>query len=141
MSGRVTLVNTDRQVQLQPGDHNRLLPADVCLLGMAEVSQPVVSVVPEYEGKEKYKKSDNVAFYRRQIQGPNMQHRVLLDSMVLTEKGARFELLEPGTQTTLLLSVSPCKNDTVRILIDEPQTIKARYRVPDVITGEPQCEQ
>uniref|UniRef100_A0A8C4GXW7 Glucosidase, alpha; neutral C n=1 Tax=Dicentrarchus labrax TaxID=13489 RepID=A0A8C4GXW7_DICLA len=38
--------------------------------------------------------------------------------------------------TSLLLSVSPCKNDTVRILIDELQPIKARYRVPDVITGE-----
>ncbi|XP_037603401.1 neutral alpha-glucosidase C isoform X1 [Sebastes umbrosus] len=109
---------------------------------MEEVSQPVVvSVVPDDEGNEKFKKSEHVAFYRRQIQGPNLQHRALLDTMVLTEKGARFELLEPGTQTTLLLSVSPCKNDTVRILIDELQPIKARYRVPDVITGEPQCEQ
>ncbi|KAM8916128.1 neutral alpha-glucosidase C isoform 4-T8 [Spinachia spinachia] len=59
--------------------------------------------------------------------------------MVLTEKGARFELLEPDTQTTLLLCVSPCKNDTVRILIDELQPIKARYRVQDVLTGEAQC--
>ncbi|XP_074516018.1 neutral alpha-glucosidase C isoform X1 [Sebastes fasciatus] len=109
---------------------------------MEEVSQPVVvSVVPDDEGNEKFKKSENVAFYKRQIQGPNLQHRALLDTMVLTEKGARFELLEPDTQTTLLLSVSPCKNDTVRILIDELQPIKARYRVPDVITGEPQCEQ
>uniref|UniRef100_A0A7N6BUU4 Glucosidase, alpha n=1 Tax=Anabas testudineus TaxID=64144 RepID=A0A7N6BUU4_ANATE len=44
------------------------------------------------------------------------------------------------SQTRLLLSLSPCKNDTVRILIDELQPIKARYRVPDVLTGEPQCE-
>uniref|UniRef100_A0AAQ4QLD1 Glucosidase alpha, neutral C n=1 Tax=Gasterosteus aculeatus aculeatus TaxID=481459 RepID=A0AAQ4QLD1_GASAC len=110
---------------------------------MAEVSQPVVnvSVIPEYEGKEEFKKSENVAFYRRQIQGPNLHHRVLLDTMVLTEKGARFELLEPDTQAALLLCVSPCKNDTVRILIDELQPIKARYRVPDVLTGEPQCAQ
>ncbi|KAI9537763.1 hypothetical protein NQZ68_022425 [Dissostichus eleginoides] len=108
---------------------------------MAEVSQPVVSVIPDDEGKEKFKKSGDVAFYRRQMEGPNLQHRALLDTLVLTERGARFELLEPDTQTRLLLSVSPCRNDTVRILIDEMEPIKARYRVPDVITGELQCEQ
>lgn len=32
------------------------------------------------------------------MQGPNLQYRALLDTMVLTEKGARFELLEPDTQ-------------------------------------------
>ncbi|KAM9341648.1 LOW QUALITY PROTEIN: neutral alpha-glucosidase C [Symphorus nematophorus] len=108
---------------------------------MAAVSQAVVSVVPDDECKDKFKKSNHVAFYRRQIQGPNLQHRALLDTMVLTEKGACFELLEPDAQTSLLLSVAPCKNDTVRILIDELQPIKARYRVPDVISGEAQCEQ
>uniref|UniRef100_A0A671XA15 Glucosidase alpha, neutral C n=1 Tax=Sparus aurata TaxID=8175 RepID=A0A671XA15_SPAAU len=60
--------------------------------------------------------------------------------MVLTERGARFELLQPDSQKSLLLSVSPCKNNTVRILIDELQPIKARYRVPDVLVGEPQGE-
>uniref|UniRef100_A0A3B4BC36 Uncharacterized protein n=1 Tax=Periophthalmus magnuspinnatus TaxID=409849 RepID=A0A3B4BC36_9GOBI len=34
----------------------------------------------------------------------------------------------------------PCKNDTIRILIDELVPIKARYRVKDVITAEPQSE-
>ncbi|XP_059209998.1 neutral alpha-glucosidase C [Centropristis striata] len=108
---------------------------------MAEESQTVVSVIPDDEGKGKFKKSGDVAFYRRQIQSPNLQHRALLDTMVLTEKGARFELLEPDIQTKLLLSVSPCKNDTVRIFIDELQPLKARYRVPDVTTEEQQCEQ
>lgn len=108
---------------------------------MAEVSQPIVSVVPDDEGGEKFKKSEHVAFYRRQMQGPNLQHQALLDTMVLTEKGARFELLEPVTQTRLLLSVSPCKNENVRILVDELQPIKARYHVPDVMTEEPKCEQ
>ncbi|KAM6968671.1 neutral alpha-glucosidase C [Tautogolabrus adspersus] len=109
---------------------------------MAEVSQTVLtSVVPDDEGQEKFKKSEHVAFYRRQMQGPNLQYKALLDTMVLTEKGARFELLEPDTQTKLLLSVSPFKNDTIRILIDELHPMKSRYRVPDVMTGEPQCEQ
>ncbi|KAM4542719.1 neutral alpha-glucosidase C [Odontesthes bonariensis] len=107
---------------------------------MAEKSQPVVSVIPDDEGKEKFKKSDDVAFYRRQIQAPNLKHRAHLNTLVLTEKGAHFELLEPDTQARLLLSLSPCKNDTVRILIDEAQPIKARYRVQDVLTGEARCE-
>uniref|UniRef100_A0A3Q2QIP7 Glucosidase alpha, neutral C n=1 Tax=Fundulus heteroclitus TaxID=8078 RepID=A0A3Q2QIP7_FUNHE len=36
------------------------------------------------------------------------------------------------SQTRLVLSLSPCKNDVVRIVIDEAQPIKARYRVPDL---------
>ncbi|KAL3968546.1 C-type lectin domain family 4 member E [Sarotherodon galilaeus] len=108
---------------------------------MAEVSQTLASVIPNVEGEGKFKKSSDVAFYRRQIQGPNMQHQALLDTMVLTEKGARFELVEADSQTRLLLSLSPSKHSIVRITIDEFQPIKARYRVPDVLPGEPQCEQ
>ncbi|XP_076733990.1 neutral alpha-glucosidase C-like [Maylandia zebra] len=108
---------------------------------MAEVSQTLASVIPNVEGEGKFKKSGDVAFYRRQIQGANMQHRALLDTMVLTEKGACFELLEGDSQTRLLLSLSPSKPGIVRITIDEFQPIKARYRVPDVLSGEPQCEQ
>lgn len=105
---------------------------------MAEVS--VLSVIPLNEGKEKYKKSEHVAFYRRQMQGPNVNYCTLIDSMVLTEKGVEFELLESGTQTKLLLHVCPCKNNTVRILIDELQPIKPRYRVQDVMIAESQPE-
>ncbi|KAM9708093.1 LOW QUALITY PROTEIN: neutral alpha-glucosidase C [Menidia menidia] len=108
---------------------------------MADKSQSVVSVIPDDEGKEKFKKSDDVGFYRRQIQGPSLKHRALLNTLVLTEKGAHFELLEPDTQTRLHLTLSTSKNDTVRMLIDEAQPIKARYRVQDVLTGEPPCEQ
>ncbi|MEQ2316298.1 hypothetical protein AMECASPLE_031181, partial [Ameca splendens] len=43
--------------------------------------------------------------------------------------------------TRLLLSVSPCKNDIVRIVIDEARPIKARYRVPDVLSEEPRSDQ
>ncbi|CAG5866817.1 unnamed protein product, partial [Menidia menidia] len=43
--------------------------------------------------------------------------------------------------TRLHLTLSASKNDTVRMLIDEAQPIKARYRVQDVLTGEPPCEQ
>lgn len=35
---------------------------------------------------------------RRQIQGPSLQHRALLDTLALSEKGAHLELQEPDTQ-------------------------------------------
>ncbi|XP_056868042.1 neutral alpha-glucosidase C isoform X4 [Takifugu flavidus] len=90
---------------------------------------------------EKFKRSEHVAFYRRSSRGPNMQHRALLDTLVLTESGARLELLEPDTQTLLLLSLSASNNGSVGIVIDELHPIKARYRVPDVIVGAAACEQ
>lgn len=100
----------------------------------------IVSVIPDDEGKEKFKKSEQVAFYRRQVKGPNRLYRTLLESMVLSENGAHFELIETDTQIKLLLFLSPCKNNTVRIVIDELQPIKVRYRVKDVIIAEPQSE-
>ncbi|RVE56910.1 hypothetical protein OJAV_G00210880 [Oryzias javanicus] len=107
---------------------------------MTAKTESVTSVVPNDEGKEKFKKSDDVAFYRRQIQGPKLTHQVLLDTLVLTEGGARFELLQAVTKARLLLSLSAHKSDFVRILVDEVQPIKPRYRVPDVIVGEQRSE-
>ncbi|XP_057716090.1 neutral alpha-glucosidase C isoform X2 [Corythoichthys intestinalis] len=105
-----------------------------------DVKQPIPGGVPGGDGKDKFMKSHQVAFYRRQTQGPKMQYQALLDTLILTEKGARFELLEPNKQSMLYVSVSPCKNNTVRIVIDELKPIKPRYRVPDVLTQEPKCE-
>ncbi|XP_056151789.1 neutral alpha-glucosidase C [Lampris incognitus] len=107
---------------------------------MAGEGQTIVSVVPDDEGAEKFKTCDQVAFYRRRIQTPNLQYKALLDTMVLSETGALFEVSEHDTQVRLLLCVSPCKSGIVRILIDELRPVKARYRVPDVLTGQPQSE-
>ncbi|KAM9777556.1 LOW QUALITY PROTEIN: neutral alpha-glucosidase C [Neosynchiropus ocellatus] len=103
-------------------------------------SPPDLCFVPDEDGKDKFKKSHQVAFYRRQMQGPSCRHRALLDTLVLTEKGARFDLEELTTQSKLLLLLSPCKNGTIRILIDELGPVKARYRVKDVLVDEAQCE-
>lgn len=59
--------------------------------------------------------------------------------MIIKEEGFFISLL--FSQTRLLLSLSPSKHGIVRITIDEFQPIKARYQVPDVLSGEPQCEQ
>ncbi|KAM9787050.1 neutral alpha-glucosidase C isoform X1 [Syngnathus typhle] len=107
---------------------------------MVDVKQPIPGGVPGGDGKDKFMKSHQVAFYRRQTNGPKMQFEALFHTLALNEKGIRFELLEPFVKIKLLVCVSPCKNDTVRIVIDELNPIKARYRVQDVLTREPQRE-
>ncbi|XP_075905651.1 neutral alpha-glucosidase C isoform X2 [Nelusetta ayraudi] len=101
---------------------------------MAETNDPAACVL------QKFRKSEDVAFYRRQVQGPKLQHRALLDSLQLSDKGAHLELLEIETQTALLLSLSASKEDSVRIVVDELRPLKSRYRVPDVVAEEPRCE-
>ncbi|XP_077476297.1 neutral alpha-glucosidase C [Stigmatopora argus] len=107
---------------------------------MMDVKQPIPGGVPGGDGKHKFMKSQDIAFYRRQTKGPKMQYQALLDTLILTEKGARFELLEAKMQNRLHVNVSPCENDTLRLVIDELKPLKPRYRVPDVLTREPKCE-
>ncbi|KAL0969491.1 hypothetical protein UPYG_G00228000 [Umbra pygmaea] len=104
--------------------------------------ETIVSVVPNDEGQQQFKKCDQILFYRRQTLGPNLQYRASLDTLVLSEKGVRVEL-EPETQSQarLLLFVSASRDGTVRVQIDELWPIKTRYRVPDVLTTEPFGEQ
>ncbi|XP_049596672.1 neutral alpha-glucosidase C-like [Syngnathus scovelli] len=107
---------------------------------MVDVKQPIPGGVPGGDGKDKFMKSHQVAFYRRQTNGPKMQFEALFHTLALNEKGVRFELLEPFIKIKLLVCLSPCKNDTVRIVIDELNPIKPRYKVQDVLTREPQSE-
>ncbi|XP_051942534.1 neutral alpha-glucosidase C isoform X1 [Hippocampus zosterae] len=107
---------------------------------MVDVKQPIPGGVPGGDGKHKYKKSGQVAFYRRQMKGPTMQYEALFHTIFLSEKGVHFELLEPHLESKLLVCLSPCKNNIIRIVIDELLPIKSRYRVQDVLTKEPQCE-
>lgn len=51
-----------------------------------------------------------------------------------------FSESDLSSQARLLLSLSAHQSDFVRILIDEVQPIKPRYRVPDVIVGEQRSE-
>ncbi|KAJ3613587.1 hypothetical protein NHX12_019833, partial [Muraenolepis orangiensis] len=100
-----------------------------------------VFVVPDDEEPKRFKTCDQVAFYRRQIQGLKREYEVLLDTMVLTEKRAQFEVQPTKHQDKLTLLLSVIKGGVVRISLDELQPIKPRYRVPDVLIGEPECVQ
>eukprot|EP00064_Thunnus_orientalis_P021245 superscaffoldBa00006329_g21403 len=53
---------------------------------MAEVSQPIVSVVPDDEGGEKFKKSEHVAFYRLRVE------RQTKDSVTLSWSAGRHQV-------------------------------------------------
>uniref|UniRef100_A0AAY5KRM4 Glycoside hydrolase family 31 N-terminal domain-containing protein n=1 Tax=Esox lucius TaxID=8010 RepID=A0AAY5KRM4_ESOLU len=102
---------------------------------MEMAEETIVSLVPDDEGKQKFRKCDQISFYRRQTLGPNLQYRACLDTLVLTERGARVEL-EPDCGVRLILSLS-ASDETVRVQIDELQPIRTRYSVPDVLTKEP----
>uniref|UniRef100_H3CYV5 Glucosidase alpha, neutral C n=1 Tax=Tetraodon nigroviridis TaxID=99883 RepID=H3CYV5_TETNG len=108
---------------------------------MMSTVQTEISAAVKTRTDGKFKRSEDVAFYRRQSQGPNMQHQALLDTLVLAEKGARLELLEPDKKTALLLTLSASEEGSVRIVVDELHPVRARYRVPDVVVEEAPCEQ
>lgn len=98
------------------------------------------TVAPEDEEQDQFKTCDQVAFYRRQTRGPKQEYEVLLDTLGLTEEGALFEILQTKSKDKLRLLLSVGKSGVVRISLDELQPIKPRYRVPDVLTGEPECD-
>ncbi|KAI7804772.1 putative neutral alpha-glucosidase C-like, partial [Triplophysa rosa] len=96
----------------------------------------VSCVVPSDEGKEKFKKNDDILFYRRQRDKALSQYFASLETLVLTDRYAILELCEQGSQDRLCLQIWVSKNGTVRVFIDELLAVKPRYRVPDVLIGE-----
>ncbi|KAI1895212.1 hypothetical protein AGOR_G00103980 [Albula goreensis] len=100
----------------------------------------VESVDPGVDEKTRFKKCDQIAFYRRQKQEHVKQYLPLLDTVEITEEGAQLELQDPVTMVKLLLQVCAIKDGTVRLKIDELKPIRERYKVSDVLTGQPVCE-
>ncbi|XP_073725622.1 neutral alpha-glucosidase C [Misgurnus anguillicaudatus] len=101
------------------------------------VSESFESVVPGDEGKEKFKKNDDILFYRRQKDKGLSQYFASLETLVLTDRCASLELSEHESQDRLCLQIRVTQNGTIRVSIDELQAIKPRYQVSDVLTGEP----
>ncbi|XP_036449335.1 neutral alpha-glucosidase C isoform X1 [Colossoma macropomum] len=99
------------------------------------------SVVPGDEGEDKFKSTHHILFYKRQRAKHGLQYCASLDTLVLTEKGASLEVFEAKSKERLLLQIWPVQNGTVRFTIDELQPIKPRYKVVDVLVGEPRYEQ
>ncbi|XP_048830317.1 neutral alpha-glucosidase C isoform X1 [Brienomyrus brachyistius] len=108
---------------------------------MTEIeTNAVESVIPDGEGDNEFKQCDQISFYRRQKQGNRQQYHILLNTLVLTEKGAVMELLDRNTEAQLVLQVCAIRGGAIRLLVDELKPIRPRYKVPDVLTREPVYE-
>ncbi|KAG9268585.1 neutral alpha-glucosidase C [Astyanax mexicanus] len=105
------------------------------------LAETVESVVPNDEGAAKFKKTQDILFYRRQRAKLGLQYCASLDTLVLTERGANVEVYETHSQERLLLQLCAIKNGTIRVTIDELQPKKTRYKVADVLVKEPVYEQ
>ncbi|MCJ8736878.1 hypothetical protein PDJAM_G00017380 [Pangasius djambal] len=99
------------------------------------------SIVPDDEGKEKFKRAKHILFYKRQKARSASQYCALLDTLVLRERAAAVELCESNSQEHLLLLIHEIPNGTLRFTIDELQPVRARYKPADVLIGEPKYEQ
>ncbi|XP_052001773.1 neutral alpha-glucosidase C isoform X2 [Xyrauchen texanus] len=95
-------------------------------------------VVP---GDDKFKKNDEILFYRRQKDKAVSQYFVLLETLVLTDRGASLELCKQDSQDRLCLQIRATQNGIVRVSIDELQPIKPRYQISDVLIGELKYDQ
>ncbi|XP_076833733.1 neutral alpha-glucosidase C [Brachyhypopomus gauderio] len=94
--------------------------------------------VSDNDGKEKFKTSHDILFYKRQRDKPASRYCASLDTLILTERGASLELYE--LQKGLLLQIRAVQNGTLRLTVDELDPIKARYKVAHVLTGTPKYE-
>ncbi|XP_062863442.1 neutral alpha-glucosidase C isoform X2 [Trichomycterus rosablanca] len=105
-----------------------------------EVTDVIESVVPDDEGKEKFKKADQILFYKRQKAKPASQYCALLDTLVLKEQAASVELYKPHSKENLLVFIRKIKSGAIRVTIDELHPVKERYKVTDVLTRDPEYE-
>ncbi|MBN3312658.1 GANC glucosidase, partial [Atractosteus spatula] len=103
----------------------------------------ITTTIPVDEGKEMFKKCNDIAFYRRQkeLQHGSSHYRALMDTLVLSERGAQLELVHTDTEVPLLLQVCAIQTGIVRVKINELQPIRPRYEVPDVLIHEPVTQQ
>ncbi|KAF7704399.1 neutral alpha-glucosidase C isoform X1 [Silurus meridionalis] len=99
------------------------------------------SVVPDDEGKDKFKRAEHILFYKRQKAKGASQYCALLDTVVLQERAASVELLESSSQEHFLLQIHESSNGTLRFTIDELQPVRERYKAADVLIGETNYEQ
>ncbi|XP_066526135.1 neutral alpha-glucosidase C isoform X2 [Hoplias malabaricus] len=113
--------------------------AEACVAMSVSAEEPQ-SVVPDDEGKGKFKSSKHISFYKRQRSKPELQYCALLDTLVLTERGASLELYEAHSKERLLLQIWAIENGTIRVTVDELQPIKHRFKVANVLVGEPKYE-
>ncbi|XP_039597410.1 neutral alpha-glucosidase C isoform X1 [Polypterus senegalus] len=96
------------------------------------------SSVLEEGGEDKFKTSEDIAFYRRQVQqiSDSSPYQILMNTLTLSETCANVHLHHSATKEDLLLELHCLKNGIVRVKINELQPIKPRYEATDALIGE-----
>ncbi|MBN3289422.1 GANC glucosidase, partial [Polypterus senegalus] len=115
------------------------------VVGYMELPKPVSSQetgesssVLEEGGEDKFKTSEDIAFYRRQVQqiSDSSPYQILMNTLTLSETCANVHLHHSATKEDLLLELHCLKNGIVRVKINELQPIKPRYEATDALIGE-----
>ncbi|XP_061429640.1 LOW QUALITY PROTEIN: neutral alpha-glucosidase AB-like [Lethenteron reissneri] len=112
-------------------------PAHLAILGLA-----LCISLSDAVDRSNFKTCEQSSFCRRQrkMEAEQSPYRALLDTLDVQENGARVQLLNTANKVRLVLEVVGLKDGMVRLLVDELAPLKPRYRVQDVLVGEPASE-
>ncbi|XP_072425435.1 neutral alpha-glucosidase C-like [Chiloscyllium punctatum] len=97
------------------------------------------SALAEVVESNKFKTTEDIAFYRRQkkLLPGNSPYHALLDTLQLSSYKATLQLLNEENKVSLLLEIFALEDHVIRIKVNELKPMKLRYEVPDVIVNEP----
>ncbi|XP_041037951.1 neutral alpha-glucosidase AB-like isoform X1 [Carcharodon carcharias] len=89
--------------------------------------------------RSNFKTCEQSAFCKRQrnVKPENSPYRALLNSLEVTEKAVRLQLINEVNKVPLLLEVYGLQGNMTRIKINELNPLKPRYEVRDVLIHDP----
>uniref|UniRef100_V9KDE4 Neutral alpha-glucosidase AB n=1 Tax=Callorhinchus milii TaxID=7868 RepID=V9KDE4_CALMI len=89
--------------------------------------------------RSNFKTCEQSAFCKRQrnVKPENSPYRALLNSLEVTEKNVKIQLINELNKVHLLLEVYGLQGNMTRIKINELNPLKPRYEVPDVLIQDP----
>uniref|UniRef100_UPI00398F29BD neutral alpha-glucosidase AB-like n=1 Tax=Pristiophorus japonicus TaxID=55135 RepID=UPI00398F29BD len=89
--------------------------------------------------RSNFKTCEQSAFCKRQrnVKAENSPYRALLNSLEVTEKSIKLQLINEVNKVPLLLEVYGLQGNMTRIKINELNPVKPRYEVQDVLIHDP----
>ncbi|XP_064409152.1 neutral alpha-glucosidase AB, partial [Latimeria chalumnae] len=89
--------------------------------------------------RSNFKTCDQSSFCKRQrnVKAGNSPYRALLDSLQLSEKNVKIQLVNEANKIPFLLEVYGLQGNVARIKINELNPLKPRYKVQDVLLQDP----
>ncbi|NXN99771.1 GANC glucosidase, partial [Rhinopomastus cyanomelas] len=97
------------------------------------------SVQDEAVGKSTFKECSQIAFYRRQklLRPGKSLYRAVLESVTLSDINVKFQIIHEENKVPLQVEICEIESNIFRLKIDEVSSLRARYKVPDVLIKEP----